>query len=331
MQTIPDRTTFSSPSEMTRSLLMLFLAIGLTGGGLLARVDAKEIEPAPADTLALPTELDWHDDYLSACDVARESKKMLLIYFHRSGEAPICRQFEKNTLADEKIKKLLKNYVLLKASLESKVELPKEGEVVLHRHPSFAEMCRLPGIAILDFAHPEKPHYKQVVSVFPFLRRKAYSPEQMRVILELPPGTVTQRTMIYAVRTHPDRPKSTDNVLDPYLVSEATAASAYQAKIGVQGHHHWERRFHKINRKLPNHLWACEVCAESWPRQGMLESAIECVRCWRLSSGHWSAVKADQPRYGYDMRRGRNGIWYGTGIFGKRRYPSSRMARNPSR
>jgi len=53
-------------------------------------------------------------------------------------------------------------------------------------------------------------------------------------------------------------------------------------------------------------------------RTGLLAAAIECVRCWRLSSGHWGAVRESHPVYGYDMKRGDNGIWYATGIFGRR-------------
>ncbi len=30
-----------------------------------------------------------------------------------------------------------------------------------------------------------------------------------------------------------------------------------------------------------------------------------------------SLVEAACPVYGYDMKRGRNGIWYATGIFGQ--------------
>jgi hypothetical protein len=83
----------------------------------------------------------------------------------------------------------------------------------------------------------------------------------------------------------------------------------------LQGHHNWETRFVRITSTL-DVLSAREVCAESWPGEHLLEAAVECVRCWRLSDGHWSAVNAYQPMFGYDMKRGRNGIWYATGIFG---------------
>lgn len=136
-------------------------------------------------------------------------------------------------------------------------------------------------------------------------------------MLDLPPGTLTQRTLIYAVRTHPERPESTDGQPDPYLFDEAESHSEYQARIRLQGHHAWESRFHRINARLPAGCLASEVCAESWPGQGLLESAIECVRCWRFSSGHWSAVRQRHQVYGYDMKRGDNGVWYATGIFGR--------------
>ena len=101
------------------------------------------------------------------------------------------------------------------------------------------------------------------------------------------------------------------------MLAEAESHSAYQAQIGVQGHHGWDYRFQRINSRLPGGCLSYEVCAESWPGQGLLHSAIECVRCWRLSSGHWRSVASPCQAYGYDIKRGRNGIWYATGIFGR--------------
>ncbi|MGA2258524.1 MAG: hypothetical protein ABSG53_27995, partial [Thermoguttaceae bacterium] len=129
-----------------------------------------------------------------------------------------------------------------------------------------------------------------------------------------PPGTLTQRTLIYAVRIHPEKPASALGRPDERLLAEAESHSQYQAGIRLQGHHGWGSRFPRIAAML-----GCsprEVCAESWPGQNLLESAIECVHCWRQSSGHWSAVQARNRAFGYDMKLGANGVWYATGIFG---------------
>ncbi len=137
----------------------------------------------------------------------------------------------------------------------------------------------------------------------------------------LPLGSLTKRTLTLAVRTHSEMPQSASRELLPLLSDECEAHAAHQARIGVQGHHDWESRFHRINAHLPPGLVAQEVCAESWAGQSLWDAARECVRSWRHSSGHWEAVRGAHPVFGYDMHRGENGIWYGVGIFGIRRDP----------
>jgi hypothetical protein len=179
-------------------------------------------------------------------------------------------------------------------------------------------MLGRPGIAIIDYRSTDADLNGSVVSTFPITESLGYTPEQMAVILDLPPGTLTQRTLIYAVRIHPEKPASTDGQPSADLLQEARSHSEYQAAIQRQGHHFWASRFARIVARLPGGLTAREVCAESWPGQRLVDAAIECVRCWRLSSGHWSAVQAPNQGFGYDMHCGNNGVWYATGIFGLR-------------
>jgi hypothetical protein len=254
----------------------------------------------------------WRTSYQETMDEADKDGRMMLIWFFRPDPWPLGDQFEAQTLSDPEVRKRL----LVRLPLDAKIR-GEDKPVELLKHEAFAEMRGLPGLAIIDLAHKDAAYYGQVVSVFPFLGDRIYTAEQMRVVLDLPPGTLTQRTMIYAVRTHPERPASTQGQFLAMLASEAQSAAAHQAQIGRQGHHSWESRFQRITARLPAGLMASEVCAESWPGQGLLESAIECVRCWRLSSGHWEAVRAAHRCYGYDIQRGANGIWYATGIFGR--------------
>ena len=78
-------------------------------------------------------------------------------------------------------------------------------------------------------------------------------------------------------------------------------------------------RFHRINSKLSSNVLAQEVVAESWPNESLVEACVDCVHSWRQSPGHWGAVRRRHALFGYDIKRGRNGIWYATGIFGRRR------------
>ena len=259
----------------------------------------------------------WHTDFAEAVQQAKQEKKMLLVRLKGSRWNLLDRRFDRDTLADPKVREKLQDYVRVVLSIGATVEV--EGETApVAGHPAFEEMLGRPGVAILDFVDPDSELYGRVVSTFPLTRELRYNAEQMLVILGLPRATLTQRTLIYAVRIHPEKPASTNGQIDAYLLSEAQRHSAYQARIRLQGHHRWETRFHQISARLPAGLRAVEVCAESWPGERLVEAAIECVRCWRFSSGHWSAVRADHRFYGYDMRRGSNGIWYATGIFGGR-------------
>jgi hypothetical protein len=255
-------------------------------------------------------------DYVEAVRAAAQQERMLLVYFCNPGRCVLFNRFEAETLSDPEVRSKLIDMVRVRVATDAKAAL-EGGEVVVLNHPAFAEMLGQPGLAILDFAHKDPRLYGHVVSVFPFLGDQVYTTDQMKVILGLPPGTLTQRTLIYAVRTHPERPASANGQVDPNLLSEAENHSEHQARIGVQGHHAWESRFHRINARLPAGCLAYEVCAESWPGQGLLQAAIECVRCWRMSSGHWRSVASPCQAYGYDMKRGANGVWYATGIVGR--------------
>jgi len=254
----------------------------------------------------------WETDYRHAMDVANEQGKMLLVFFEDPKD-PLSQRMENETLSNPGIKQKLQDLVCLRLPLDAKVPLDGKDVVIL-QHPSLSEMLGRPGLAIIDFAHADPKLHGYVVSVFPLTGRIFYGPEEMKVILDLPPGTLTQRTLIYAVRIHPERPASALGRPDERLLGEAESHSQYQAQIRCQGHHGWGSRFGRIAAML-----GCsprEVCAESWPGQKLVESAIECVHCWRQSSGHWSAVVARNRAFGYDMKLGANGVWYATGIFG---------------
>jgi len=272
-------------------------------------------EPAGEDPRA--TEISWHTEYGEAYHAARQQGRMLLIHFCDRDADATCRGLEKETLEHPSVCGKLPEYVCAELPLDAGFDVDGQ-RTVLQKHSSFREMLGRPGIAVVDFLDPNSATYGDVVSTFPITKKITYTPERVAVILNLPPGTITQRTLIYAVRIHPDRPQSTAGQLSGMLVAEADSHSRHQARIRLQGHHQWETRFHQINAKLPPRTMAVEVCAESWPGENLVEAAIECVRCWRLSSGHWSAVRAGHPYYGYDMKRGSNRTWYATGIFGRK-------------
>lgn len=259
--------------------------------------------------------LHWHGNYAKAYDKARSSQRMLLVNFAPTRASRAQQELEATIAARPEWQSKLKQFVLCRIPANAQI-MVKGKTIRLLSHAAFGEMHGQPGVAVIDLVNEGESYYGRVVSAFPFMTSKYYrwQTNHFATILDLPPGTITQRTMIWAVRTHPERPASTSGVHDPALAGAASNHSQHQASIGVQGHHNWSGRFHRLRRLLGGGL-PVEVVAESWPGQTMIDSCVDCVESWRQSSGHWSAVRSWQSRYGYDIRRGRNGIWYGTGIF----------------
>jgi len=279
-----------------------------------------EVCPLPIKVTSKPApvaELSWHTNYEQALKQATAEHKMLFIYFHDVNQTPARRAFEGLTLGDLNIQEKLGKFVVARLPVNAGVRIKGQNTSLL-RHAAFSEMLGRQGVAIIDLENAKAPFYGHVVSTFPFTAGKYYRTESLSIILDLPAGTLTQRTMIYAVRIHPERPGSTLGSFSPVLAEEAKSHSSNQAAMLLQGHHSWETRFHRINAKMPSNVLAHEVVAESWPNESLVEACVDCVHSWRQSPGHWGAVHSRHPLFGYDIKRGRNGIWYATGIFGRR-------------
>ncbi len=276
--------------------------------GVLAQASPGAVTEAPVV---------WFDNYGEGMRIAKQEHRMLLVYFHKDGIRQDQDRLYQKLTTDEKLRPLLKNHVLVRIPMSQRAKVGGK-EIQLLRHSAFAELQGKVGIAIIDCSDSKSEHYGDVVSIYPLNLPGAVTAKDLAVLLTLPKASLTQRTLILAVRIHPEGPASADGTFLTTLAKETESHSLYQAQITSQGHFNWESRFHRISSRLPGGLLAQEVCAESWPGEGLLAAAIDCVQSWRQSSGHWSAVRSRHRFYGYDMKRGRNGIWYATGIFSTR-------------
>jgi hypothetical protein len=309
------------------AIVLVALIVGLVCSGNW-QANAAEVGPnkaassaAARSAIALPSlpgdSIDWLSDYGEAMERGQASGKLVLIWFCDPSWQANDAVFERVILQQPAIAQSIeRRFVPVKLPVDATV-LSSGESVTLLKHPAFAEMLGLPGLAILDMTDPSSPLFRRVVSVYPF-RQDYIGHDRLAALLDLPLGTLTQRTLIFAVRTHPEHPASAKSHLSPLLAQETESHAWHQASISLQGHHNWETRFQAINARLPAGLLAQEVCAESWPGQTLVEAADECVDSWRQSAGHWEAVSSRHALFGYDMKRGTNGVWYATGIFARR-------------
>lgn len=286
---------------------------------ILDRLRGPKIPLRPEARMVELAGLTWHADYSAAWKEAKKEQKLLLVMFN-SGKPSKHRQAVLDLISkNADVAKQLKNDFVLASVPMDETIVEKGRRIRLISHRSMHEMHGFEGISIVDLKNQKQPYFGYVVSAYPFMNGKFYHfrAADLPVILNLPPGTITQRTMVWAVRVHPERPASTTGNASTVLSKAAESHSHYQAQIGAQGHYQWESRFHSISGKLNGYNAPIEIVAESWPNQTMIDSCVDCVASWRHSSGHWNAVRSPQGVYGYDIKRGNNGIWYGTGIFAR--------------
>ena len=304
--------SFSATNNIFLRIRFVLLSLSFIGLGHISAANEATLDTTND---VISSEPEWHTDYMDAYRLARREKKMLLINFLCESCQDDQQELEQYIKADESLQSKLQHMVLLQVKVDSEIEVDAKKEKLLTQ-AAFREMHGKPGIAIIDLKHEGQPYYGNVVSAFPFTTGKYYDwcAENFPAVVDLPAGTITQRTMVWAVRIHPEKPASTSGQCDPLLTTAATSHSNSQARTQVQGHQGWSGRYQQICSSIAVND-AKEVVAESWPNQTMIDSCIDCVASWRYSSGHWGAVRSRHRLFGYDIKRGRNGIWYGTGIF----------------
>lgn len=169
--------------------------------------------------------------------------------------------------------------------------------VTLAQHPAFADL-QGSGVAVIDLKNPA--YHGSVVSALP---RRHVSTAGVRNLLSLPAGTLTQRTLTWALRMHPEQPRSVWGTPAPELMNHAARHSKVQADTNNQHHN------------LPVGIASSEIVAESWPwNHHVVDAAIDIVHSWRQSPGHWGAARRQWTSFGYDMKT--NGQkWFATGVF----------------
>lgn len=235
-------------------------------------------------TVAISAAPSVHSDYAEAYRVASSESKMLLVGI---GSTVDLAKLDEARLGD---------FVLCAVGKDATIETDGK-QVKLSEHPSFSDMDGA-GVAVIDFKHDE--FRGEVVSVLPDRHASA---SRVNAVLELPAGSLTQRTLIWALRVHPEQPMSVWGTPAPELMAHAKNHSRVQASSNNQHHN------------LPVGIASSEIVAESWPwNNNVVDAAIDVVDSWRQSPGHWGAARRSWTNYGYDMKH--NGSkWFATGVF----------------
>lgn len=280
---------------------------------------ATEAKPAPekaATELRTIGAVSWHTDYSAAYREAIKEHKQLLLLFRDDKDILATSQFEKNVLAQPELKEPLSKFARVIVSTtalapKAKDAKPEDKVPLLMSYPCFAYMQNQAGMAIVDLVAPNDFLFGKCVSAHPFSSNTLGSAGLVRVMLELPRGTITQRTLTYVLRTHPEQPASVWGTGDPYLFDQARYGAQLMVNYGSVGHHDWGNRSAQISAYYGS--GPSEV-ASMGGGYSLFDAAHSCVNLWRSSGVHWGMMITPGRYFGYDMVQSPNGTWFANGI-----------------
>lgn len=282
----------------------------------------KEDQPAPvapakpAPAVRLIGELPWHIDYSAAYRQANTEHKQLLLFFRNEKDLLTAGQLEQNVLSRPELKEPLSKFVRVVLFTNTTAPVDKNAKpdskpVKLLDYTCFSHMQGQPGLAIVDLLDKNDFLFGKCISAHPFTSNTLNSVGSVKILLELPRGTITQRTLTYVLRTHPEQPASVWGQGHPYLFDQCRHASQLMVNYGSVGHHDWGTRSAQVGGQFGSS--PMEV-ASMGSGNTLFEVAHSAVNLWRGSGVHWGMMITPGRHFGYDMVQSPNGTWFANGL-----------------
>ena len=283
----------------------------------LAVLPASAEDAKPAENTRQIGDLTWHTEYSTAYRQAKEEHKQLLLFFRDEKDLLTAGQLEQNVLAKPELKGALSKMVRVMIPTTTLIPVgkdakPEDKPVRLLDYNCFAHMQKQAGLAIVDL-QDEKDHlFGKCVSAHPFSSNTLTNTGSVKIMLELPRGTITQRTLTYVLRVHPEQPASVWGQGDPMLYEQCRVASQLMVNYGSVGHHDWGNRSALVSSHFG---YSPMEVASIGGGSTLFEAAQSAVNVWRGSGTHWGMMITPNRFFGYDMVQAPNGTWFANGIF----------------
>ena len=240
----------------------------------------------------------WHEDYFTAYKQAEREGKQLFIFFRDEQQAHTADSYELTVLTDKILQEPLRKFVL--AVIPIDYTLPETGEKLLD-FEAFQYQQHRQGIAVVDLVDSSSPLHGKVVSSHPFSHGRHLTAHSTKIVLELPRGTITQRSLIYAARINPYKPAGAQGKATFELLKFSASHSDAMAN--------WNSMYHSS-------FGGPEIVANIGPGATIVDTAKSIINMWQGSPPHWGILTRAHRRFGLDMKRSASGHWYATGVFG---------------
>ena len=184
---------------------------------------------------------------------------------------------------------------------------------LLLKHRSFRHLGTQPGIAVVDLTNRSSPNYARVVTVLPLPESGQFQNGSLTLALNLPKGTISQRTLLFAIRsTVPDSSLSMRE-FNSTLVELAHRNSRYMANSGQAGSFDQETHRQRIEQEFGPQAELKQLVFATDSEATIHEAALQAVTSWIETSESFDVLDAPATEMGMDMFQNfESGQWFVT-------------------
>jgi hypothetical protein len=279
-------------------------------------------EPLDEPTVESPAEsLSWHGDYLAAYVEASQEKRYLLMLFRETiiGGEPLATT---DSVFAPSMRPMLEQFSRVELPLNAAMPIlsnktndTKSGALpnLLLKHRSFRHLGMQSGIAVVDLTDPTSTNHARVVSVLPLPESGQFNDDDLMLALTLPKGAISQRTLLFAIRsTVPDSSLSMRE-FSPTLVELAHRNSRYMANAGRVGSFDQESRKQRIEQDFGPQADLKQLVFATESETSIQDAALQAVANWIGTSESFDILDAPAEAMGMDMfQNSESGRWFVT-------------------
>ena len=274
------------------------------------------VKDSPEKTLGT---LNWHEDYVSAYAEASQQKSFLLMLFRNPAERDQLEAAD-SPLGDPQLRPILEQF--------SRVELPVNAAIpatqgdasqddtipsLLLQHRSFRHLHSRAGLAIVDLTDPESSNHARVVSVLPLPEEGRFDVNNLELLLTLPHGSISQRTLLFAVRrTVPDSSLSMREFA-PTLTQFARRNCRYMAHREQSVPFEQDVRREAVASEFGPQAELRELVFATDTATTIHDAALQAVNEWMAAADSLETLTAPADAMGMELFQSpETGRWYAT-------------------
>lgn len=255
----------------------------------------------------------WTTDYVDAYQRAIAGRRLLIMLFRPPSDTGTTGGNSDNLPGPADLPVLSETVCVLVPTDMRIPGQPPESTARLLDHRSFRHLQGEPGIAVVDLTSTDSPHFGRVVSAFPGATDRRSILAALQPALTLPPGTISQRSLLMAIRAaEPESPLARQGSLE-FLNGLANRNCRYMAHLEQSGLFEAEQRREAVYQQFGDDAVLLEhVFATDSPTT--LQSAAAAAAAFWKADGKLTLAEGRQVLgYGLDLFESTgSGRWYAT-------------------